>query len=63
MKLSNIRKMGRFKNTETGQTYNIHKGRYMTRGTDVLFYLYKGKRIFISDYDYFHIHMEITNKT
>lgn len=53
MKLSNIRCKGRYKNTETGKCVNIKTGRNMQRGTDNLFYLRSGERIFISDRDFY----------
>jgi hypothetical protein len=58
-KLSNIRKLGRYKNTETGSEYNIKKGRNMQRGTDLIFYLYRGKRQFISDRDFYSIYEKV----
>lgn len=51
-RLTNLRPLGRFTNKETGQTVNIHKGRNPQRGTEHRFYLYKGKRVFISEFDY-----------
>lgn len=61
MKLTNIRKMGRYKNTKTGQVYNIHKGKKVGYGVDVIFYYKSGKRIFIDDLDYHHHHEKISN--
>lgn len=52
-KLSNIRSVGRFKNEINGKAYNIYKGRNIARKTDVLFYLYRGKRMFVSDADFY----------
>lgn len=52
-KLSNIKKLGRYKNIETGKEYNLKKGRNMQRKTDLIFYLYRGKRIFVSDFDFY----------
>ncbi|URC22765.1 hypothetical protein KASHIRA_01910 [Serratia phage vB_SmaM-Kashira] len=51
-KLTNVRPLGRFTNPATGQTVNIHKGRNPQRGTEHRFYLYRGKRIFISETEY-----------
>lgn len=51
-RLSNIRSLGRYKNAD-GKEVNVKKGRNTQRGTDVLFYLYRGKRIFISDKDFY----------
>jgi len=53
MKLTNIRPVGRFRNTETNKEYNIKKGRLKYRSVDILFYLYRGKRIFITDMDFY----------
>lgn len=52
-KLSNIRYVGRFKNKGTKQTVNIHTGRNMQRGTDLLFYYRQGKRVFITDREFY----------
>jgi hypothetical protein len=52
-KLSNIRELGRFKNTETKKEYNLKKGTNKQRGTDHVFYLYRGKRVFVSDYEFY----------
>jgi hypothetical protein len=60
MKLSNIIKLGRFKNKETGQEYNVKKGRNLQRSTDHYFYTYSGGRIFITDADFHHKHEKIT---
>ena len=53
VKLSNIRDLGRFKNTETLKEYNLKKGKNLQRGTDHIFYLYRGKRMFITDRDFY----------
>lgn len=53
MKLSYIKYIGRYKNTKTGQMVNIRQGRNTQRGTDLLFYLYKGSRVFISDMEFY----------
>lgn len=49
MKLSNIRNIGRYKHWNSPWGVNIKTGRWAARGTDNLFYLYRGQRIFISD--------------
>ncbi len=54
-RLSNIRPLGRYKNTETGKEYNIKKGRNNARGVDIIFYLYRNKRQVISDRDFYHL--------
>ena len=53
MKLSNIKNLGRYRNTETEKEYNIKKGRKVGYGVDVLYYLYKGKRIIIPDNEFY----------
>lgn len=55
-RLSNIKPLGRYTNTETGKSYNLKKGRNMQRGTDHIFYLVSGKREFISDRDFYSIY-------
>lgn len=52
-RLSNIRELGRYRNTVTGKEYNIKKGRNKERKTDLIFYLYRNKREFISDLDFY----------
>ncbi len=51
-KLANIRKLGRYQNNDSGRCVNIHIGRKVGYGVDVLFWLYRGKRNFISDRDF-----------
>lgn len=58
-KLLNIMPLGRYKNTITGKEYNVKKGRNMQRGTDVIFYLFKGKREIITDADFYSIYKQI----
>ena len=53
MKLTNIRNVGRYRNTETNKEYNIKKGRKKGYGVDILYYLYRGNRIIISDMDFY----------
>lgn len=53
MKLSKIKNIGRFKHKVTLQTVNIKQGRNMQRGTDLYYYLFKGKRKFITDKDFY----------
>jgi len=53
MKLSNIKNLGRFEHKQTCQSVNIKKGRNAQRGTDLLFYLFRGKRMFISDEEFY----------
>lgn len=60
MKLTDIKELGRYKNTITGKSYNLKRGRNSQRGVDVVFYLYRGKRQIISDYDFYHNHEKIS---
>lgn len=53
MKLTMIRSLGRYKNIETGKCYNIKKGTRVSRGTDHIFYLYRGTRMYISDKEFY----------
>jgi len=53
MKLTNIKPVGRYRNTETNKEYNVKKGKQKDRSVDILFYLYRGKRIIISDMDFY----------
>lgn len=53
MKLSNIKHVGRYVNTETKQVMNVKQGRNMPMGTDHLFYLYRNKRVFVSQADFY----------
>lgn len=53
MKLTAIRDLGRYKNVVTGKSYNIKKGTRLSRGTDHIFYLYRGSRIYISDKEFY----------
>ncbi len=52
MKLRNVRPVGRYKNTQTGKEYNIKQGTRVGRSTDHYFYLYMGKRQFLSDAEF-----------
>lgn len=52
MKLTNIRKRGRYVNPITGRAVNVHVGRNAQRGTDNLYFLRSGKRVFISDCEF-----------
>jgi len=58
-KLTNVRAIGRYKNTETGNEYNIKIGTNKQRGVNVIFYLYRGKRQFISDSDFYSIYKKV----
>lgn len=53
MKLTNIKDVGRYRNTETLKEYNIKKGQKKGYGVDILYYLYRGKRIIIPDNEFY----------
>ena len=53
MKLTNLRNLGRYINPETKCPVNVHKGQKKGYSVEVLFYLYRGKRQFISDRDFY----------
>ena len=57
-RLKNIRPLGRYKNVATGQQYNVHKGQDRDKGTDHYFYIYRGKRTYITDADFNSINHE-----
>jgi len=58
MKLSNIRSLGRYRNKTTQQEINVKKSYNKQRGTDHIFYLYRNKRIFINDADFYSANYE-----
>ena len=58
-RLSNIRELGRYKNIITGKEKKKKTGRNKQRGTDSIFYLYRCKRYFISDADYYSIYKKV----
>jgi len=53
MKLSHIRDLGRYVNPNTGRPVNVKTGQRVGRGVTVLFYVYRGKRIWISDKEFY----------
>ena len=55
MKLTNVRILGRYTSVQEGKnlTVNVHKGRRSQRGTDHLFFLRSGKRVFIPDSEFY----------
>lgn len=53
LRLTNIRTVGRYRNTETLKEYNVKIGRKKGYGIDILFYLYRGKRVIIQDIDFY----------
>ena len=52
-RLTGIRNLGRYENIDTGKTVNVKKGRNPQRGVDIIFYLYRGRRVYISDRDFY----------
>lgn len=58
-KLTNIISLGRFKHNETKKCYNIKRGRNLGRGTEILFYLYRGTRVVISDREFHHDYKKV----
>ncbi len=52
-RLTNIRPVGRFKNTDNGKVVNVKQGRNAGRGTTILFYLHMGRRVYITDRDFY----------
>ena len=59
MKLCNIRSIGRYINNNTKKEYNVKTGYRKQRGTSHKFYLYRGKRVFINDMDFYHNHTKV----
>lgn len=53
MKLTNIRNLGRYKNLQSGKEYNVRKGTRKGRGTDIVYYLYRGTRMIIPDNEFY----------
>lgn len=53
MKLANIRLLGRYTNPATGKPFNIYKGRRVGYGTDYRFYLYRQRRVFVDEAEFF----------
>jgi hypothetical protein len=62
MKLSNIKKLGRFINTETNTAVNVYQGRNMARGTDHLFYYFRQRRQPVSMADFYGGKWKETNQ-
>ena len=52
-RLTNIRNLGRYKEVATDKTVNVKQGRNASRGTDILYYLYRGSRVLIQDCDFY----------
>jgi hypothetical protein len=53
IKLKGCRKLGRYVNPETGRPVNVYKGTNTQRGTDHLYFLRSGKRVFICQHDFY----------
>ncbi len=53
MILTKIVKLGRFRNILTGKEVNLKKGTKVGYGVDLIFYLNRGKRMFISDHEFY----------
>jgi len=53
IKMTNIRKVGRFINPDTNRPVNVHKGRRVGRSTDHYFWILRGTRQIISQDEYF----------
>lgn len=53
MRLTNIRKLGRYENKETGQQVNIHKGQRPHSVGDVIFFIRSGERVQIPEADFY----------
>ena len=53
MKLTRVRKIGRYTNPETGRKVNVHKGTKVGYGTDALFFIRSGKRVVINDSEFY----------
>ncbi len=51
MKLTGIRRIGRYKSPSGGEV-NVYRGRRVGRSVDILYYLYRGKRNYISDVEF-----------
>ena len=58
-RLTNIRNIGRYKNTETGKEYNIKAGMNKQLCVYIFLYLYRGKRQFISVKDFYSIYKKV----
>lgn len=59
MRLTYIINLGRYKNQDTGKEYNIKKGKNPLRGTDHIFYLYRNKRQFINDAEFYNKYTKV----
>lgn len=58
-RLTNIKELGRFTNSNTSKEYNLKSGYNSQRGIKKIFYLYRGKRMFVSDRDFYSVYKKI----
>lgn len=61
MKLTGIRKLGRYQNKGTAQQVNVHKGRIVNRTGDAYFFVRSGERVIICEADFFHDWVKISD--
>jgi len=52
-RLTGIKAVGRYREAATGREVNVKQGRNASRGTDLLYYLYRGSRVFITDCEFY----------
>lgn len=53
-RLINIRNIGKYVNAATGRSVNVKKGTRKGYDTDHIFYLYRGKRVYISESEFYN---------
>lgn len=56
IKVTNVIVLGRFKNIRNKKSFIIRKAKALETGAELIFYLYLGKRIYISESDFNHIY-------
>lgn len=56
IKITNVIVLGRFKNIKNNKSFTIRKGKSLETGDNLIFYLYLGKRIYISEDDFNNIY-------
>jgi hypothetical protein len=54
IKITNVIVLGRFKNIKNNKSFTIRMAKALDSGADLIFYLYLGKRIYISENDFNH---------
>jgi hypothetical protein len=52
IKITNVVVLGRFKNIKNNKSFTIRQGKSLDSGNNLIFYLYLGKRIYISENDF-----------